>query len=182
MHPPCPGPIMRGLGGFIHSSCELRHLLRAPLHTYCTAYIQCLCLICPYYKIISIKCTNHLEKRSNLHMSESNQISEEVVFPETWQIHTHVKSQSDSILLGISLLPSTIGHLPRTSRAIARTSSRFCFVLALCAQCARSHWTHSCHRTYKIGIEDEKAPIVVSQTQGEVQPWLADLPPQNFKI
>ena len=80
--PPCPGPIMRGLGGFIHSSCELRHLLRAPLHTYCTAYIQCLCLICPYYKIICIKCTNHLEKRSNLHMSQSNQISEEVVFPE----------------------------------------------------------------------------------------------------
>ena len=83
-----PSPIMRGLGGSIHSSCELRHLLRAPLHTYCTAYIQCLCLICPYYKIISIKCTNHLEKRSNLHMSQSNQISEEVVFPETWQIHT----------------------------------------------------------------------------------------------
>ena len=83
-----PSPIMRGLGGSIHSSCELRHLLRAPLHTYCTAYIQCLCLICPYYKIIYMKCTNHLEKRSNLHMSQSNQISEEVVFPETWQIHT----------------------------------------------------------------------------------------------
>ena len=89
MHPPCPGPIMRGLGGSIHSSCELRHLLRAPLHTYCTAYIQCLCLICPYYKIICIKCTNHLEKRSNLHMSQSNQISEEVAFPET-KAHTHM--------------------------------------------------------------------------------------------
>ena len=79
--------------------------------------------------------------------------------------NTHMSSaKSDFILLGISLLlpSSTIGHLPWTSHAIGHHDD---VLLSLCDHIA------SKPKEQKIGILDEKLPIVIPQQGKYNQGW-----------